>query len=248
MSSNFTVCHPSTCKGAVNVNNEKLGCILPTRSWTVYVLLNLSVQDEYCHFRGSECKEGTICIYVATPLATSSSRNMSHPSKSCWIENTKVILYITNHLKLKKYELNNIDNVNNTLQHVLSWFSSWKQSLLMVVCYLKAPKKKTSSGTWLAHPSSSAPPIEAESFWKNRTYISTLPGKLWVAVTQDLKKKNENNHNWNILVKCRFYRRILIWKKYMWILFWQAKHTQNTENIPAIITDPECTIFKKFYS
>ena len=142
----------------------------------MYASLNTNVQDEYCYFRGSEHKGATICIYVATPLTTSSSRNMSHPSKSCWIENTKVILYIANQIKLKKYELNNIDNVNDTLQSVLSWFSSRKESLLIVVCYLKAPKKKRSSGTWLVHPSYSAPPIVAEFFWKNRTYISTLPG------------------------------------------------------------------------
>ena len=48
--------------------------------------------------------------------------------------------------------------------------------LLMVVCYLEAPKNKRSSGTWLGHPSSSAAPIEAEFFLKNRKYISTLPG------------------------------------------------------------------------
>ena len=72
--------------------------------------------------------------------------------------------------------------------------------------------------------------------------------KLWVAVTQDLKKKNENSLNWNILVKCSFCKKILIWKKHMWMLFRQAKHTQNTGNIQAIITDPEYAISKNFQS
>ena len=42
------------------------------------------------------------------------------------------------------------------------------------------------------------------------------------------KERNENYHNWTILVKCSFFRRILIWKKHMWMLFGPIKHTQNT--------------------
>jgi len=118
----------------------------------------------------------TICIYVATPLATSSSWNLSHPSEKLLNWSTKYILYDTNQLQLKKYEVNSSKNLNDTLQSALSWFSSWKLPLLMVVCYLEALKNKRSSGTWLAHPSSSAPLIEVDFFRKNRKYISTSPG------------------------------------------------------------------------
>jgi hypothetical protein len=37
-------------------------------------------------------------------------------------------------------------------------------------------------------------------------------------------------------------------KKKKICLFGQAKHTKNTENIQAIMTDPECTISENFQS
>ena len=67
-------------------------------------------------------------------------------------------------------------------------------------------------------------------------------------MAQDLKKKNKNYHIWNILVKCSFCIEILIWKTHMWMLFRQAKHTQNTGNIQALITDPECAVCENFQS
>ena len=139
------------------------------------VLWNASAKVEYCAFWGFGHMEATvsICICVATPLGMSSSWNLSHPSERLLNWSTIYTLYDTNQLQLRKYELNSI---NNTLQSVLSWFSSWKLPLLTLICYLEAPKHRRSSETWLAHPSSSTPPIEAEFFWKNRKYISTLPG------------------------------------------------------------------------
>ena len=90
----------------------------------------------------------------AMPLATSSSWNMSHPSEKLLNWYTKYILYDRNQLQLKKYEVNSINNLNDTLQIALLSFSSQKLPLLMFVCYLEAPKNKRSSGTWLVHPSS----------------------------------------------------------------------------------------------
>ena len=112
-----------------------------------------------------------ICIYVATPLATSSSWNLSHPSEKLVNSSTKYILYDTNQLQLKKYEVKNINNLNDILQSALSWFSSKKLPLLMVICYLEALKNKRSSKTSLAHPSSSTPLIEVVFVWKNQKYI-----------------------------------------------------------------------------
>ena len=114
-----------------------------------------------------------VCIYVATPSATSSSWNMSHPSKKLLNCSTKYMIYDTNQLWLKKYEVNFTNNLNDTLQSALSWFSS---KLLLVVCYPEAPKNRRSSETWLGHPSSSTPLIEAEFFGKHRKYIFTSPG------------------------------------------------------------------------
>ena len=116
-----------------------------------------------------------ICIYVARPLATSSSWNLSHPSEKPVNWGTKYIPYDTNQLQLKRYEVNSINNPNDIPQSTLSWFPK-KLPLLMAVCYLEALKNKRSSRTWLTHPSSSTTLIEAEFFWKNRKYISTLPG------------------------------------------------------------------------
>ena len=113
----------------------------------------------------------TICIYVATPLTTSSSRNLSHPSENLLNWRTKYILYNANQLELKKYEVNSTNNLNDIFYSTFSWFSSQKLSLLTIVCYLKA-----SSRTWLAHPSSSTPLIEVIFFWQNQKYISTSPG------------------------------------------------------------------------
>ena len=117
-----------------------------------------------------------ICTYVATPLATSSSWNLSHPSEKLVNWSTKYIPYDTNQLQLKRYEVNSNNNSNDILQSTISWFSSKKLPLLMVVCYLEALKNKRSSKTSLAHPSSSTPLIEVEFFWKNRKYISTSSG------------------------------------------------------------------------
>ena len=118
----------------------------------------------------------SVSIYVATPLATSSICNLSHPSEKLRNWSTKYILYDTNQLQLNKYEVNSINNLDDTLQSAFSWFSFQKLPLLMVVCYLEALKNKRSSRTWLVHPSSSKPLIEVDFFWKNRKYISISSG------------------------------------------------------------------------
>ena len=151
-------------------------------------------------------------------------------------------------MQLKKYEVNSINSVNDTLQNTLSWLSSRKLPLLMVVCYLEALKNKRSSRTWLVHPSSSEPLIEVEFFWQNQKYISTSPGKLWVAVTQDLKERNENYHNWNILVKCSFCRRILIWKNICGCSLNRQNIYRTQQNIPVINADLEYIISENFQS
>ena len=118
----------------------------------------------------------TVCIYVATPSATSSSWNPSHPSKKLLNGSTKYKVYDTNQLQLKKCEVN---STNIWMTPSTAHFydpSSGKLPLLTVICYLEAPKNKRSSKTWLTHPSSSPPPIGAEIFRKNRKYISTLHG------------------------------------------------------------------------
>ena len=140
------------------------------------VLWNASVKDGYCAFWGSGHLEATICICVATPLATSSRRHLSHPSEKMMNWGTKYIPYDANQLQWKKYEVSSTNNSNDILQSALSWFSSKKLPLLIVVCYLEALKNKRSSKTSLAHPSSSTPLIEAEFFWKNQKYISTSYG------------------------------------------------------------------------
>ena len=96
--------------------------------------------------------------------------------KICWIEgqNTYVMQTTCNWRNMK--------SIPSTLQSTFLWFSSQKLPLLTVVCHLEALKNKRSSGTRLAHPSSSTPPIKAEIFWKNRKYIYTLSGSseyLW---------------------------------------------------------------------
>ena len=118
----------------------------------------------------------TVCIYVATPSAMSSRWNLSHPSEKLLNWCTKYIVYDTNQLQLKKCEVNST-NIWMTPSKVHFYDpSSGKLPLLTVICYPEAPKNKRSCGTWLAHPSSSAPPIGAEIFRKNRKYISTLQG------------------------------------------------------------------------
>ena len=120
--------------------------------------------------------EAAVCTDVATPLANVIQLE-PHPSIQM-LRNWKtiVIRYGTNQLKQRNYELNSINKLNDTLQSRFPWFSTGKLALLTFVCYPEAPKNKRSSRTWLTHPSSSAPLIEAEIFWKNRNYISPLPG------------------------------------------------------------------------
>ena len=96
----------------------------------------------------------TVCIYVATPSATTSSWNLSHPSEKLLNWSTKYILYDTSQLQLRKHELNSINNLNDTPpKHTFMIFCR-KLALLMVVCWPKALKNKRSSRTWLMHPSS----------------------------------------------------------------------------------------------
>ena len=51
---------------------------------------------------------------------------MSHPSEKLLNWSTKYMIYGTNQLWLKKYEVNFTNNLNDTLQSTLSWFSSKK--------------------------------------------------------------------------------------------------------------------------
>ena len=100
-------------------------------------------------------------------LATSSTWKLSHPSKHCWIWNTKVILYDKSKLELRKCELNTINGLKDTLPNVFSWFFAQKPALLMVVCYLEALKNKRSSETWLVHPS-------FPHLWSRRKFLEKI--------------------------------------------------------------------------
>ena len=94
-----------------------------------------------------------------------------HP-KSCWIkvQNT----YYMTQTSCNWGNMNLIASI--TLSKCIFVIFHLETTLLTVVCYLEALKNKRSSRTSLGHPSSSTPPIEAEFFWKNRKYVSTLPG------------------------------------------------------------------------
>ena len=67
----------------------------------------------------------TICIYVAMPSTTSSSWNMSHPSEKLLNWSTKYMIYGTNQLWLKKYEVHFTNNLKDTLQSALLWSFLW---------------------------------------------------------------------------------------------------------------------------
>jgi len=56
--------HPSTCKGTMNMKNEKCDYVLLLEYWNVYISSNAS---GYCDFWGSGHMEASVCIYVATP-------------------------------------------------------------------------------------------------------------------------------------------------------------------------------------
>ena len=172
MSSKFTMPHPSICQSAMNVKDVKLGYILLVEYKNVYVSVYSSVKWMNSAFWGFRDNY----VVCASVWQCHPPGKLSHPSKHCWIWNTKVILYDKSKLELRKCELNTINSLNDTLSNVFSWFFAQKPALLMVVCYLEALKNKRSSRTWLVHPSSSEPLIEAEFFWKNRKYISTSPG------------------------------------------------------------------------
>ena len=87
---------------------------------------------------------------MATPSATSSSWNLTHPSEKLLKWSTKYILYDTNQFKLKKYEVN-YTKIWMTPSKVHFYVPcSGKLPVLMVVCYLEAPKIKRSSRIWPA--------------------------------------------------------------------------------------------------
>ena len=191
------------------------------------VLWNASAKDGYCAVWGSRHMEATICICVATSLAMSSSWNLSHPPKELLNWNTKYILYDRNLLQLRKYELNSINNLNDTIQSILLWSSSCKLPLLTIVCYLEALKNKRSSETWLVHPSSPHLWLTWKFFQKIwniflhhlvalSSCITRFEGEKWE--TSQLEHSGE----------MQLFQKNLTRKRYMWVLFWQEKHTQNT--------------------
>jgi len=89
------------------------------------------------------------CLWQHHPVRT----RAIHP-KGCWIE-VQNSSYITQ----TNYNLRNMKLIPSIiwmtpLQSILSWFSFQETTLLMVICWLEAPKRKSSSGTWLVPPSS----------------------------------------------------------------------------------------------
>ena len=228
VTSKFTMSHPSTCEGAMSAKNEKLHYVLLVEYKIFLVLWNASAKYGYCAFWGSGDLEATICICVVTPLATSSSWNSSHPSEKLLNWSTKYILYDTNQLQLRKYELNSINNLIDTLQIILLWFSSGKLPLLTVVCYPEALKNKRSSRTWLVHPSFPHLWLRWKFFEKIRNvFLHHL------AALSSCNMRFEGA-KWELSQleysgEMQLFQKDSGMEKHMWMLFWQEKHTQNTE-------------------
>ena len=134
------------------------------------VLWNASAKDGYCAFWGLAHENNYLYLCGNTFV----NIIQLEPEPSIWkaVElKYKYILYDTNQLQLRKYELNSINNLNNTLQSILWWSSSWKLPLLTVVCYLEALMNKRSSKTWLVHPSSPHFWLRCKFFQKIRNII-----------------------------------------------------------------------------
>ena len=148
-----------------------------------------------------------------------------HP-KSCWIE-VQNTYYMTQ-------TSCNWGNMNLTVSII--WMTPSKASfcdfplklpLLTVVCYLEAIKNKRSSRTWLVHPSSPHLWLRWKFFEKIRNICLHHLAALSSCNTRFEGEKwelSQLEHSGEL----QLFQKILTWKKHMWMLFWQEKHTQNT--------------------
>ena len=234
------------------------------------------------------------------PSATSSSWNLTHPSKGCWNEIQKA--YYTTQTDGNWQNISLIPPIvwMTPLQSMISWFSGRKLALLMVVCSPEAPKNKRSSRTWLPHPSSPHLRLGRKFFekigniflqhlvalsscntrFKGETWeLSQLEysgemqllqkdfdmkkayvDALWASKTYTEHRQYTSHHDrsrvyhfWEISIIKHIWAifRLVINHKHSGSqnsLFGQAKHTENTENLSAIMTDPEFTIYENFQS
>ena len=172
-SSKFTLQHPSTCKSAMNAKNENLAmfylfrvlkclCFIKykCKGWITIPLMDLGTGGNYLYLCGNAF--GNI---IQLELDPSIQRLLK------W--NTKGILYDTNQWQLTKYELNSINNLNDTPpKHNFMIFQ--QETRFVDGCLLtRSPEEEKVIQNMTCASIISTP---GGNFWKNWKYLSIAPG------------------------------------------------------------------------
>ena len=188
-----------------------------------------------------------VCIYVATPSARSSSWNMSHPAEKLLNWNTKYMIYGTNQLWLKKYQVNFMDNLNDTLQSALSWFSSKK-----LCWWLFVTQKPQKTEGHLKHDFTIH---HLPHLWLRRNFFENI-GNIFLHYLVALSSCNTRfrEEKWELSQlkysgEMQLLQKHFDMEKYIcgcWLSKQEIHRIQ--ENIPIINADLRCTISENFQS